>query len=132
VHLTRLAIEGLREHHAAQDAAREFVGDEWRDHNLVFATAFGAPLDGTNVARSLHQTLERHGLRRIGLHGLRHSAASLMISEGVPMKVVQEILGHSSYTLTANTYSHIAPELQRDAANRLDSGFGRRTDMEVE
>lgn len=46
-----------------------------------------------------------------------------MLSEGVPMKVVQEILGHSSYQLTANTYSHIAPELRHDAARRLDALF---------
>jgi integrase len=54
-----------------------------------------------------------------------------MLAEGVPMKVVQEILGHSSYQLTANTYGHIAPDSQRDAAKRLDALFGR-DDQELE
>lgn len=74
--------------------------------------------------RSLRRVLVKNEIRRVGLHALRHSAASLMLSEGVPMKVVQEILGHSSYQLTANTYIHIAPDLRRDAAKRLDVLFG--------
>jgi integrase len=132
IHLTRLATGALIEHERRQHHQRELLGHEWQENGLVFCTALGAPLDGTNVSRVLERTLATHGLKKIGLHGLRHSAASLMIAEGIPLKVVQEILGHSSYTLTANTYSHIAPELQRDAADRLDSALRSTSDHELD
>jgi integrase len=134
IQLTTLAADALQRHHEQQDYQRSALADEWRGRDLIFCTDYGLPLDSTNVSQTLHRALKANGLRQIGLHELRHSAASLMLAEGVPLKVVQEVLGHSSYTLTANTYSHIAPELQRDAANRLDSLFMRRpnADRQVE
>jgi integrase len=60
-------------------------------------------------------------------HELRHTAASLMLAQGIPLKVVQEILGHSQISLTADTYSHLLLEVQQDAAERLD-GLLRRLD----
>ena len=63
--------------------------------------------------------------RRIRLHDLRHGAATYMLAQGVSMKVVQEVLGHSQMSITADTYSHVLPELQREAAERLgDVLFG--------
>jgi integrase len=94
VYLTQFATDALTRHRGAQDAQRTSLGNEWIDSNLVFCTPFGGLLDGTNVYRSLQRMLARYGLRRIGLHELRHSAASIMLAEGVPLKVVQEILGH--------------------------------------
>jgi integrase len=131
VELTQLATNALLRHREEQEKAREQLGSAWKNSNLIFCTSVGGPLDGTNVYRSLRRVLVKNEIRRVGLHALRHSAASLMLAEGVPMKVVQEILGHSSYQLTANTYSHIAPDLRRDAAKRLDALFGEE-DRELE
>ena len=58
-----------------------------------------------------------------GLHTLRHSAASLLLAAGTHTKVVQEHLGHSSYAITADIYSHVGPAQQREAADRLDQAL---------
>jgi integrase len=55
----------------------------------------------------------------VRLHDLRHTAASLLLAQGVPPRVVMEILGHSQIALTMNTYSHVAPEVSREAADRM-------------
>ncbi len=58
-------------------------------------------------------------LPSVRLHDLRHTAASLLVAQGVPARVVMEILGHSQIALTMNTYSHIAPEVSRETAGRI-------------
>jgi integrase len=63
--------------------------------------------------------LNRAGLPDIRFHDLRHSAASLMLAQGVPLRVVMEVLGHSSISLTANTYSHVMPSLVEDATAKV-------------
>jgi integrase len=59
------------------------------------------------------------------LHDLRHSAASLLLAQGVPMRTIMELLGHSSIAMTANVYSHVAPAMLRDAADKMDAILGR-------
>jgi site-specific recombinase XerD len=66
---------------------------------------------------------ERAGLSNVGLHTLRHSAASALIRSGAHIKIVQELLGHSSYGITADIYSHVDVEQQREAAERLGEAF---------
>ena len=63
--------------------------------------------------------LSRAGLPSVRLHDLRHTAASLLLAQGAPARVVMEILGHSQIALTMNTYSHVAPEVSREAAERM-------------
>ena len=132
--LADFTAEALQRRQAIQDLHREALGDEWSSIDLIFCTTTGRPLDGTNVYRTLVRTLNKNDIRRVGLHELRHSAASLLAGEGVPMKVIQGMLGHSSYTLTANTYSHLTPESQREAAQRMDSLFGesKKADRDLE
>jgi site-specific recombinase XerD len=65
----------------------------------------------------------RAGLDGVGLHTLRHSAASALIASGAHLKVVQELLGHSSHGITADIYSHVAMEQQREAAERRGKAF---------
>ena len=132
--LADFAGQALQRHKAIQDLHREALTDEWSSNDLIFCTTTGRPLDGTNVYRTLVRTLNKNDIRRVGLHELRHSAASLLASEGVPMKVIQGMLGHSSYTLTANTYSHLTAESQREAAQRMDSLFGesKKADRDLE
>ena len=114
-------VARLRAHRTKQleeqlmDGQRRF-GNHW---DLVFTTALGQPLNGTTVTRMFQRLLVRAGLPMKRFHDLRHSAASFMLAEGVPMRVVMETLGHSDYSLTANVYSHVAPDLQRDAAERV-------------
>ncbi len=89
---------------------------------LVFTDTEGHPVRKSNLRRrSFEALLRRAGLPRIRLHDLRHTAATLHLSEGTHPRVVQEMLGHSSVALTLSVYSHVLPSLQREAAARMDA-----------
>jgi integrase len=64
------------------------------------------------------------GLGHLHFHQLRHGAASLLIAQGVSLKIVQETLGHSTYQITADIYAHVAPELKQVAADAIDEALG--------
>ena len=72
-----------------------------------------------SVSRSFRQIVDRAGLPRQRFHDLRHAAATFMLTKGVPLKVVQKVLGHSQIGVTANIYGHVMPELQREAAEKV-------------
>ncbi|WP_369257048.1 tyrosine-type recombinase/integrase [Geodermatophilus amargosae] len=76
-----------------------------------------------NVLRRFEVLAVRAGLRGVTLHTLRHSTASFLLAAGTHTKVVQEHLGHSSYAITADIYSHVGPAQQREAADRLDQAL---------
>jgi len=75
------------------------------------------------VLRRFETLADRAGSRDVHLHTLRHSTASFLLAAGTHTKVVQEHLGHSSYAITADIYSHVAPEQRREAADRLDEAL---------
>jgi integrase len=125
ISLTLTASAARRRHRAGQLKQRMRLGPSWTDHDLVFASEVGGPLDGSNILRrSFHPLLRRAGLPRVRFHDLRHSAATLMLSRGVPLKIVSEILGHSQISITADTYMHVTPGMQREATAALDAVLG--------
>ena len=89
----------------------------------MFPTQIGTPTDPRIALRAFAGIAERASLTGIGLHTLRHSTASALIAAGEHIKVVQELLGHSSYAITADIYSHVNVEQQRAAAERLGEAF---------
>jgi integrase len=109
----------LRRRQALQAADQALVGGAWHDTNLVFTTQLGTPIHPRNDYRSFQSLIHRGGLRRVRLHDLRHTAASMLLAQGVAARVVMEILGHSQISVTMNTYTHVDPELNRDATNRI-------------
>ena len=109
----------LVEHRRAQ-AAERAAAAVWIRDDLVFTTTAGTPLEPRNVNRVFEALLDRAGLRRIRLHDLRHSAASFLLEEGVDLKIIQVTLRHSRLSTTADLYTHVQPELQRIAADRMD------------
>jgi integrase len=116
----------LKRHRIVQAAERLAVvaWAPWEEHpDLVFPTVIGTPTDPRNALRAFAGIAEGAGLSGVGLHTLRHSAASALIASGAHIKVVQELLGHSSYGITADIYSHVAIEQQREAAERLGEAF---------
>ncbi len=117
-------VKLLREHRARQNEARLIKGHEYEDNDLVFATYTGQPLIARNVFREYKTLLRRAGLPDIRFHDLRHTAATLMLLQGVPVKVVQERLGHSQISLTLGTYSHVLPSMDQDAADKMDALLG--------
>ncbi len=118
--LTPLAIEALRAHQARQAAERLAVADVWIDRDLVFCDAVGGFLSPEYVSRyAFPQLIARADVPRRRFHDLRHSCASILLRAGIPLKVVSEILGHTSITITADVYGHVTAEMQRDAARAM-------------
>ena len=120
----------LKEHRVAQLGARLKAGAGWAPEpgleDLVFTSRTGKPILPRNVNRALEAVLRRAGLPRLRFHDLRHSHATLLLKEGVNPRVVQERLGHSTVSLTLQVYSHVLPDLQAEAAEKLDRAlFGR-------
>lgn len=119
--LAPVSVEALRAHRIKQLKQRLVAGQEWQDNDLVFPSSVGTPMSASNlVNKSFLPLIERAVLPRIRFHDLRHTAATLLLSEGVHPKIVQERLGHSQISLTLDTYSHILPTMQEEAAPKLD------------
>ena len=121
VALTRLAVESLYRHRRRQ-LERRVKALAWEDNGFVFANEVGRPLTPQNLTqRSFLPLLERAGLPRVRFHDLRHTAATLLLAQGVHPKVVQEMLGHSTVSLTLDVYSHVTPTLQSEAAEKMQA-----------
>jgi integrase len=116
-------VKQLRAHRADQNAERLTAGSEWRDHDLAFCQPNGSPIDPTVDHRAWRSLLRKAGVREVRLHDARHTAASLLLQQGVPARVVMEILGHSQVGLTLGTYSHVAVEVAQEAAQRMDQAL---------
>jgi integrase len=121
VDLDARTAEVLRQHqHAVNEAdVGASLTDLMRSSALVFSRADGTPLHPTLFSYWFQRQVELAGLRRIRLHDLRHTHATLALQAGVHPKVVCERLGHSSITVTLDTYSHVLPSMQRDAAEAV-------------
>ncbi len=114
-------MEALKRHRARQAEEKLSTGNLYGDQDLVFATGIGTPLDASNVMyRGFKPLLKRVGLPDIRFHDLRHTCATLMLSEGVNPKIVQELLGHATISQTMDTYSHVMPDMQEKAADALE------------
>ena len=113
VRLTRLAVEALPQHRSNSDV--------W-----VFSTRNGTPLDCGNFHRDHWQpVLVRAGLPRISFHAAtRHTCATLLLGQGVHLKLVADLLGHASIKTTANIYSHALPDMQDGVADAMDEALG--------
>jgi integrase len=121
----------LREHGAMQREEHLLLGPEWHDNDLVFTSQTGRPLDGKNVTRAFQRLLRRAGLPKRRFYDLRHSCATLLLVQGVPARVVMEILGHSQIGLTMNTYTHVLPELSRAAASGMQKFLADNGNLSV-
>lgn len=126
VSLPSPVVETLRRHRSTLAAERLAapVWQPWPEHDdLVFPTQVGTPTDPRHALRAFARITKRAGLSGVTLHTLRHSAASALITSGTHIKVVQEMLGHSSFSTTADIYAHVNVEQQREAAERVGEAF---------
>lgn len=112
--------KALKNHRVRQLEERLSAGAAWQENGLVFPNSIGAPLDPKALHRDFKRLLSEAALPSIRLHDLRHSAASLLLAQGIPMRTIMELLGHSSITLTADTYSHLRAPAMREAADKMD------------
>jgi integrase len=111
------ALDVLREHRVEQDRDRALYGVDYEDHNLVFCQPSGAFYSPDRMGARVSELLRKAGLHGVSLHSLRHSHASVLISQGVPLPVVAERLGHANQNITLSIYSHALPKDKRAAAN---------------
>ncbi len=124
VALSGRVLETLTRHRERQRQLRATAGPSWQDRDLVFCTATGNYIHPGNLIRTFRQVLAKASLPRIRFHDLRHSAATMLLSQGIHPKVVQELLGHRTITMTMDTYSHVLPSLQQEAMQQWDTLLG--------
>lgn len=123
VWLSALAADALERHREAQARLRTAAGDAWTEHGLVFTNARGLPLWRSQVRHELRRLLEKAQLPPMRVHDLRHSAATLLLEQGTPIKVVSELLGHSDVQTTLRIYAHVIEGAQEQAASAMDRLF---------
>lgn len=119
VRLGAEVIDELREAKAAYDAATREPG--FRNLGYVICKEDGTPYHPDSLTQKWERFTARHNLPHIKLHGMRHTNATALIGAGVSEKVVSERLGHSDVSTTLRTYTHVLPEMDEEAAAKMDS-----------
>jgi integrase len=123
VALDVVSVAALREHHGTQLLERDFAGDAYADRDLVFADELGAPIRPERVSRTFVERRKRAGIPTGTLHVLRHTAATIMLTEGVPVHVAAARLGDRAETIL-QTYAHLLPRSDEQAAQVLAEAIG--------
>lgn len=108
----------LKAHRKVQLAERLKAGELWQDNDLVFCRENGGSISRNDDRRDWKDLLSKAGVRDVRVHDGRHTAGTLLIEQGVHVRTVQEILGHSRITMTER-YTHVALPMQADAAERM-------------
>jgi integrase len=117
-------IDDLKSLHKQQLEYKIGAGNLWQGFNgeiMLFANEFGVPFQPHSISTFWRRFINREGLKKISFHDLRHSSASLLISEGINMKVVQQRLGHKDIKTTLNIYSHVTKKDDEKASAIFDS-----------
>jgi integrase len=120
IHLPRTLVSILKRHRAKQKANELRAGGDWKNTGMVFTTFVGGPMTPNNLLRDLTRLAKKAGVPRIRVHDLRHTAATLMLKSGTPVKVVSETLGHASVRVTLDLYAHVLDEQRAEVAERMD------------
>lgn len=122
--LPTFVSDALRAHRTQQRKERLVAGSRWVDSGHVFATSIGTPIEAAAVTRAFQAALRRADLPRSRFHDLRHAAATFLLAQGMTLEDVKNLLGHSSITLTSNTYGHVREQRQRQVATAMDAVLG--------
>lgn len=119
IHLSPDSERVLRAIRLRQREDRLKAGSVWVQTDYVFTTETREPCDPGNALRALKAAAKSAGLPGVGLHTLRHSAATVMLENRVPLKVVSEILGHSSVSITGDVYGYVSPDVSAQAMDAV-------------
>jgi integrase len=119
------SVKVLRAHRARQAAEVLALGPAWNESGLVFTSSVGTLIEPRNLSRLFDLLIAAAGVRRIRFHDLRHTCASLLLAQGVPPRVVMDVLGHSQIAITMDLYSHVMPTALREAADAIDRALGQ-------
>ncbi|WP_339063632.1 tyrosine-type recombinase/integrase [Tepidibacillus marianensis] len=119
-------IEQLKKQKIKQRENKLLLGQIYSDQDLVFAQKNGSPFQPSEVTRGFNKIIKESGITKVRFHDLRHTHATLLLEEGIHPKIVSERLGHSSINITLDTYSHVLPNIQEEAANRFNELLSNR------
>jgi integrase len=119
IDLDEITMQLLKGHYEHQQQERLAAGEKWNEHGLIFTTSIGTPIHFRNLVREFYQLLVGAGLPRIHFHALRHTAASLMLNNGVPAIIVSKRLGHARVSITEDVYGHLLMGRQAEAAKLI-------------
>ena len=97
----------------------------WKDMDMVFPSTIGTPVDPTNILKKLRQVLNKAGLPRLRFHDLRHTAASIMLNNGVEILVASKRLGHAKPSITLDVYGHLFAGTQKEVAGIIEELISR-------
>ncbi|MFF5758963.1 tyrosine-type recombinase/integrase [Streptomyces longwoodensis] len=134
VSLPRRCVQALTEHRAAQERERAVAGPKWKPTEgqpagLIFTTSTGRVIDPRGLNRMLTILCRDAKVRRVRVHDLRHTCASLLLAQGVDARTIMETLGHSTITMTLDTYAHVMGTTLRAAAEQMDEALGLDDDQ---
>ena len=101
------------------------AGPVWQNTDYVFTGTDGSPIAPDMISKDFCALVRKYDLPHLTFHGLRHAHATLLLTSGVHAKVVSERLGHSNIGITMDTYSHVLPGLQEQAALALDERLSK-------
>lgn len=113
-------IEILRKHHDRQRMDQKKAGDGWKENGLIFTTRNGTPIHPHNLCRDFKKLLKDAGLPPIRFHDLRHTAASILLNQDIPVISVSRRLGHARASITLDVYGHLIPTMQEEMADMID------------
>lgn len=113
-------IELLKALQEEQNDIKERMGPTYHDFDLVICTTDGKPVHPRNLARTFDRLIEKANVKKISLHGLRHTNATLLMKQGINPKIVSERLGHANVGITLDIYSHTDLDMQKETAVRLE------------
>lgn len=117
-------IAKLKQFKIAQNKERLLKGDLYlQDSNFVFTTPVGTPINQSNLRKIYNKLLDKAEIPRIKFHALRHTYATRLFEEGIQVKTVQELMGHSNINTTMNIYTHVTKEVKNNAAEKLNQIF---------
>jgi len=126
IRLTHIAVDALKEHRISQLETRLKAGMAWKEQGLVFPNRNGGYFRRPRLYAIFKKLLQEAGLPDMHFHDLRHNAATILLTMGVSMKAVQEILGHGSIVTTMNIYGHVLPSTHQEAMDEMDDWFGNK------
>lgn len=125
VPLDSAVVSALRRHRITQKAERLRAGDQWQESGLVFTTELGKPVDPRNLLRVMEVAAKSAGhAGGVGVHTLRHAAAYAWLEQGIHLKAVSDMLGHSSIAITGDVYGHSSQDTARAAVTGLAGQLG--------
>src|SRR3989440_1802729 len=116
-------LADMLKQHRVQQLVRKSGSKTWEERDLVFPNSRGGYLHPNHLGEAFRALLEEAGLPAIRFHDLRHSAATILLSMGGNIKVIQEMLGHSDISITLRVYGHLLPSMQQEAVDKWEGAF---------